>query len=74
MTKRNDDIVAFLVDGRFLVRRYEPREDVRVITRGHMRLLACMDLNPRFLEFAEAAAIARFKPGRSTDTLRRIRP
>ena len=72
--KRNDDIVAFIIDDRWLVREYRCGENVRVVTRAHMRLMAACDLGPQWKEVAEASAIALFRPGVPTDTLTRIRP
>lgn len=72
--KHSSDIVAFMIDGHLLVREYRPGPDVRVITRAHMRMMACMDLGPQWKVWAESPAIAKFKKGISTDTLARIRP
>ena len=70
---RDDDIVAFMVDGHLITREYRASNDTRVITRAHMKIMACCDLGPKWEAFAKAPAVARFKKGVSTNTLARIR-
>lgn len=68
------DIVAFLVDGHKITRNYQPTGDIRLITRAHMQLMAEMGLGEKWREFADATAVATFKPGVRTNTLQRIIP
>ena len=70
--KNNDDIVAFLLDNRYLVREYRAGENTRVITRQHMRLLACLDLHPTFEKLADLPALATFEDGVAPITLARV--
>ena len=71
--KRDDDIVAFLLNGHLLVREVGSMREFQVITRGHMRMMAACDLGPRWKEFAEAPAVAKFKPGIPTNTLAMVK-
>ena len=72
-TLQDDDIVAFLVGGHLITQEYRASDDTRVITRAHMKIVACCDLGPKWEALAKAPAIATFKKGVPTDTLARIR-
>lgn len=61
--KSDNDIVAFLLDGRFIVRHFDnTHTDVRIITRKHMKFMAAMDLGPRWQKFADGPVVAVVEP------------